>query len=134
MMNKNILRKTQRKLTYLHTIVFGLLFLCLSLFIYYYFYNLTYSSVDKNLSSQYKTIASYVNGDNLGDKNKFLNNRMFAKGTMIYVSKDNKLLSAYPSDIIESVRPFSIIDDLEYWIHNYKYDDLDFRQLKQNLN
>ena len=53
---------------------------------------------------------------------------------MIYVSKDNILLSAYPSDVIESIRPFSIGNDLDYGIHNYKYDDLSFRQLKQNLN
>ncbi|WP_263349573.1 hypothetical protein [Paraclostridium sp. AKS81] len=52
MMNKNILKNTRKRLITINMIVVGIVFIVFALFIYKFFYDLTYNGVDKDLQMQ----------------------------------------------------------------------------------
>ena len=133
MMNKNILKKTRKKLITLNTLVVGVIFIVFTLFIYSYFYNLTYKGVDKELYMQYEKTVHNINKGNLEFKRNIPPDIML-RGTMVYISKDNKLLKAYPENIQNYIRPFNLSKNLKEGITNYKYDEHSFRQVKMDYN
>ncbi|MFR9069986.1 MAG: hypothetical protein ACLVIU_06455, partial [Paraclostridium sp.] len=83
MMNKNILKKTRKKLITLNTLVVGVIFIVFTLFIYSYFYNLTYKGVDKELYMQYEKTVHNINKGNLEFKRNVPPDIML-RGTMVY--------------------------------------------------
>ena len=132
-MNKNILKKTRKKLITLNTLVVGVIFIVFTLFIYSYFYNLTYKGVDKELYMQYEKTVHNINKGNLEFKRNVPPDIML-RGTMVYISKDNKLLKAYPENIQNYIRPFNLSKNLKEGITHYKYDEHSFRQVKIDYN
>ena len=133
MMNKNILKKTRKKLITLNTLVVGVIFIVFTLFIYSYFYNLTYKGVDKELYMQYEKTVHNINKGNLEFKRNVPPDIML-RGTMVYISKDNKLLKAYPENIQNYIRPFNLSKNLKEGTTHYKYDEHSFRQVKMDYN
>ena len=133
MMNKNILKKTRKKLITLNTLVVGVIFIVFTLFIYSYFYNLTYKGVDKELYMQYEKTVHNINKGSLEFKSNVPPDIML-RGTMVYISKDNKLLKAYPENIQNYIRPFNLSKNLKEGITHYKYDEHSFRQVKIDYN
>ena len=133
MMNKNILKKTRKKLITLNTLVVGVIFIVFTLFIYSYFYNLTYKGVDKELYMQYEKTVHNINKGNLEFKRNVPPDIML-RGTMVYISKDNKLLKAYPENIQNYIRPFNLSKNLKEGTTHYKYDEHSFRQVKIDYN
>ncbi|MDU1538092.1 MAG: HAMP domain-containing sensor histidine kinase [Paeniclostridium sordellii] len=132
-MNKNILKKTRKKLITLNTLVVGVIFIVFTLFIYSYFYNLTYKGVDKELYMQYEKTVHNINKGSLEFKSNVPPDIML-RGTMVYISKDNKLLKAYPENIQNYIRPFNLSKNLKEGITHYKYDEHSFRQVKIDYN
>ena len=132
-MNKNILKKTRKKLITLNTLVVGVIFIVFTLFIYSYFYNLTYKGVDKELYMQYEKTVHNINKGNLEFKRNIPPDIML-RGTMVYISKDNKLLKAYPENIQNYIRPFNLSKNLKEGTTHYKYDEHSFRQVKMDYN
>ena len=133
MMNKNILKKTRKKLITLNTLVVGVIFIVFTLFIYSYFYNLTYKGVDKELYMQYEKTVHNINKGNLEFKRNVPPDIML-RGTMVYISKDNKLLKAYPENIQNYIMPFNLSKNLKEGTTHYKYDEHSFRQVKMDYN
>ncbi len=133
MMNKNILKKTRKKLITLNTLVVGVIFIVFTLFIYSYFYNLTYKGVDKELYMQYEKTVHNINKGNPEFKRNVPPDIML-RGTMVYISKDNKLLKAYPENIQNYIRPFNLSKNLKEGTTHYKYDEHSFRQVKMDYN
>lgn len=133
MMNKNILKKTRKKLITLNTLVVGVIFIVFTLFIYSYFYNLTYKGVDKELYMQYEKTVHNIHKGNLEFKRNVPPDIML-RGTMVYISKDNKILKAYPENIQNYIRPFNLSKNLKEGTTHYKYDEHSFRQVKMDYN
>ena len=133
MMNKNILKKTRKKLTTINTLVVGIIFILFTIFIYQYFYNLTYKSIDNELYIQSKKFTHDINRGSLGF-NRELPPDTVLRGTMIYISKNGELLKAFPENMSTYIRPFSLSEDLKDGIITYKYNAHSFRQIKINYN
>ncbi|MFR4162500.1 MAG: sensor histidine kinase [Paraclostridium sordellii] len=133
MMNKNILKKTRKKLTTINTLVVGIIFILFTIFIYQYFYNLTYKSIDDELYIQSKKFTHDINRGSLGF-NRELPPDTVLRGTMIYISKNGELLKAFPENMSNYIRPFSLSEDLKDGIVTYKYNAHSFRQIKINYN
>lgn len=133
MMNKNILKKTRKKLTTINTLVVGIIFILFTIFIYQYFYNLTYKSIDDELYIQSKKFTHDINRGSLGF-NRELPPDTVLRGTMIYISKNGELLKAFPENMSNYIRPFSLSEDLKDGIVTYKYNGHSFRQIKINYN
>ncbi|CEK33618.1 MAG: sensor histidine kinase [Paraclostridium sordellii] len=133
MMNKNILKKTRKKLTTINTLVVGIIFILFTIFIYQYFYNLTYKSIDNELYIQSKKFTHDINRGSLGF-NRELPPDTVLRGTMIYISKNGELLKAFPENMSNYIRPFSLSEDLKDGIVTYKYNGHSFRQIKINYN
>ena len=133
MMNKNILKKTRKKLTTINTLVVGIIFILFTIFIYQYFYNLTYKSIDDELYIQSKKFTHDINRGSLGF-NRDLPPDTVLRGTMIYISKNGELLKAFPENMSNYIRPFSLSEDLKDGIVTYKYNAHSFRQIKINYN
>ncbi|MFR6551642.1 MAG: sensor histidine kinase [Paraclostridium sordellii] len=132
-MNKNILKKTRKKLTTINTLVVGIIFILFTIFIYQYFYNLTYKSIDDELYIQSKKFTHDINRGSLGF-NRELPPDTVLRGTMIYISKNGELLKAFPENMSNYIRPFSLSEDLKDGIVTYKYNAHSFRQIKINYN
>ncbi|WP_207669819.1 sensor histidine kinase [Paraclostridium sordellii] len=132
-MNKNILKKTRKKLTTINTLVVGIIFILFTIFIYQYFYNLTYKSIDNELYIQSKKFTHDINRGSLGF-NRELPPDTVLRGTMIYISKNGELLKAFPENMSNYIRPFSLSEDLKDGIVTYKYNGHSFRQIKINYN
>lgn len=133
MMNKNILKKTRKKLTTINTLVVGIIFILFTIFIYQYFYNLTYKSIDKELYMQSKKFTHDINRGSL-EFNRELPPDTVLRGTMIYISKNGELLKSFPENMSNYIRPFSLSEDLKDGITIYKYNGHSFRQIKINYN
>ncbi|CEP39919.1 two-component sensor histidine kinase [[Clostridium] sordellii] len=133
MMNKNILKKTRKKLTTINTLVVGIIFILFTIFIYQYFYNLTYKSIDDELYIQSKKFTHDINRGSLGF-NRELPPDTVLRGTMIYISKNGELLKAFPENMSNYIRPFNLSEDLKDGIVTYKYNGHSFRQIKINYN
>lgn len=133
MMNKNILKKTRKKLTTINTLVVGIIFILFTIFIYQYFYNLTYKSIDDELYIQSKKFTHDINRGSLGF-NRELPPDTVLRGTMIYISKNGELLKAFPENMSNYIRPFNLSKDLKDGIVTYKYNGHSFRQIKINYN
>lgn len=133
MMNKNILKKTRKKLTTINTLVVGIIFILFTIFIYQYFYNLTYKSIDNELYIQSKKFTHDINRGSLGF-NRELPPDTVLRGTMIYISKNGELLKSFPENMSNYIRPFSLSEDLKDGIATYKYNGHSFRQIKINYN
>lgn len=133
MMNKNILKKTRKKLTTINTLVVGIIFILFTIFIYQYFYNLTYKSIDNELYMQSKKFTHDINRGSLGF-NRELPPDTVLRGTMIYISKNGELLKSFPENMSNYIRPFSLSEDLKDGIATYKYNGHSFRQIKINYN
>ncbi|WP_270520038.1 sensor histidine kinase [Paraclostridium sordellii] len=133
MMNKNILKKTRKKLTTINTLVVGIIFILFTIFIYQYFYNLTYKSIDNELYIQSKKFTHDINRGSLGF-NRELPPDTVLRGTMIYISKNGELLKSFPENMPNYIRPFSLSEDLKDGIVTYKYNGHSFRQIKINYN
>lgn len=133
MMNKNILKKTRKKLTTINTLVVGIIFILFTIFIYQYFYNLTYKSIDNELYIQSKKFTHDINRGSLGF-NRELPPDTVLRGTMIYISKNGELLKSFPENMPNYIRPFSFSEDLKDGIVTYKYNGHSFRQIKINYN
>ncbi|CEK38388.1 sensor histidine kinase [Paraclostridium sordellii] len=133
MMNKNILKKTRKKLTTINTLVVGIIFILFTIFIYQYFYNLTYKSIDNELYIQSKKFTHDINRGSLGF-NRELPPDTVLRGTMIYISKNGELLKAFPENMSNYIRPFNLSEDLKDGIVTYKYNAHSFRQIKINYN
>ncbi|WP_196343639.1 sensor histidine kinase [Paraclostridium sordellii] len=132
-MNKNILKKTRKKLTTINTLVVGIIFILFTIFIYQYFYNLTYKSIDNELYIQSKKFTHDINRGSLGF-NRELPPDTVLRGTMIYISKNGELLKSFPENMPNYIRPFSFSEDLKDGIVTYKYNGHSFRQIKINYN
>ncbi|WP_196333209.1 sensor histidine kinase [Paraclostridium sordellii] len=132
-MNKNILKKTRKKLTTINTLVVGIIFILFTIFIYQYFYNLTYKSIDKELYMQSKKFTHDINRGSL-EFNRELPPDTVLRGTMIYISKNGELLKSFPENMSNYIRPFSLSEDLKDGITIYKYNGHSFRQIKINYN
>ncbi|WP_196334376.1 sensor histidine kinase [Paraclostridium sordellii] len=132
-MNKNILKKTRKKLTTINTLVVGIIFILFTIFIYQYFYNLTYKSIDNELYIQSKKFTHDINRGSLGF-NRELPPDTVLRGTMIYISKNGELLKSFPENMSNYIRPFSLSEDLKDGIATYKYNGHSFRQIKINYN
>ncbi|EPZ55868.1 sensor histidine kinase [Paraclostridium sordellii] len=132
-MNKNILKKTRKKLTTINTLVVGIIFILFTIFIYQYFYNLTYKSIDNELYIQSKKFTHDINRGSLGF-NRELPPDTVLRGTMIYISKNGELLKAFPENMSNYIRPFNLSEDLKDGIVTYKYNAHSFRQIKINYN
>ncbi|WP_196334358.1 sensor histidine kinase [Paraclostridium sordellii] len=132
-MNKNILKKTRKKLTTINTLVVGIIFILFTIFIYQYFYNLTYKSIDDELYIQSKKFTHDINRGSLGF-NRELPPDTVLRGTMIYISKNGELLKAFPENMSNYIRPFNLSEDLKDGIVTYKYNGHSFRQIKINYN
>ncbi|MCR1848224.1 HAMP domain-containing sensor histidine kinase [Paraclostridium sordellii] len=132
-MNKNILKKTRKKLTTINTLVVGIIFILFTIFIYQYFYNLTYKSIDNELYIQSKKFTHDINRGSLGF-NRELPPDTVLRGTMIYISKNGELLKSFPENMPNYIRPFSLSEDLKDGIVTYKYNGHSFRQIKINYN
>ena len=133
MMNKNILKKTRKKLTTINTLVVGIIFILFTIFIYQYFYNLTYKSIDNELYIQSKKFTHDINRGSLGF-NRELPPDTVLRGTMIYISKNGELLKSFPENMSNYIRPFNLSEDLKDGIVTYKYNGHSFRQIKINYN
>lgn len=133
MMNKNILKKTRKKLTTINTLVVGIIFILFTIFIYQYFYNLTYKSIDDELYIQSKKFTHDINRGSLGF-NRELPPDTVLRGTMIYISKNGELLKSFPENMSNYIRPFNLSKDLKDGIVTYKYNGHSFRQIKINYN
>lgn len=133
MMNKNILKKTRKKLTTINTLVVGIIFILFTIFIYQYFYNLTYKSIDDELYIQSKKFTHDINRGSLGF-NRELPPDTVLRGTMIYISKNGELLKSFPENMSNYIRPFNLSEDLKDGIVTYKYNGHSFRQIKINYN
>ena len=133
MMNKNILKKTRKKLTTINTLVVGIIFILFTIFIYQYFYNLTYKSIDNELYIQSKKFTHDINRGSLGFNRELLPDTVL-RGTMIYISKNGELLKSFPENMPNYIRPFSLSEDLKDGIVTYKYNGHSFRQIKINYN
>lgn len=133
MMNKNILKKTRKKLTTINTLVVGIIFILFTIFIYQYFYNLTYKSIDDELYIQSKKFIHDINRGSLGF-NRELPPDTVLRGTMIYISKNGELLKSFPENMSNYIRPFNLSEDLKDGIVTYKYNGHSFRQIKINYN
>lgn len=133
MMNKNILKKTRKKLTTINTLVVGIIFILFTIFIYQYFYNLTYKSIDNELYIQSKKFTHDINRGSLGF-NRELPPDTVLRGTMIYISKNGELLKSFPENMSNYIRPFNLSEDLKDGIATYKYNGHSFRQIKINYN
>ncbi|GAA0103721.1 HAMP domain-containing sensor histidine kinase [Paraclostridium sordellii] len=133
MMNKNILKKTRKKLTTINTLVVGIIFILFTIFIYQYFYNLTYKSIDNELYMQSKKFTHDINRGSLGF-NRDLPPDTVLRGKMIYISKNGELLKSFPENMSNYIRPFSLSEDLKDGITTYKYNGHSFRQIKINYN
>ncbi|CEK29726.1 two-component sensor histidine kinase [[Clostridium] sordellii] len=133
MMNKNILKKTRKKLTTINTLVVGIIFILFTIFIYQYFYSLTYKSIDNELYIQSKKVTHDINRGSLGF-NRELPPDTVLRGTMIYISKNGELLKSFPENMSNYIRPFSLSEDLKDGIATYKYNGHSFRQIKINYN
>ena len=133
MMNKNILKKTRKKLTTINTLVVGIIFILFTIFIYQYFYNLTYKSIDDELYIQSKKFTHDINRGSLGF-NRDLPPDTVLRGTMIYISKNGELLKSFPENMSNYIRPFNLSEDLKDGIVTYKYNAHSFRQIKINYN
>ncbi|WP_158645348.1 sensor histidine kinase [Paraclostridium sordellii] len=132
-MNKNILKKTRKKLTTINTLVVGIIFILFTIFIYQYFYNLTYKSIDDELYIQSKKFTHDINRGSLGF-NRELPPDTVLRGTMIYISKNGELLKSFPENMSNYIRPFNLSEDLKDGIVTYKYNGHSFRQIKINYN
>ncbi|MFR6016561.1 MAG: sensor histidine kinase [Paraclostridium sordellii] len=132
-MNKNILKKTRKKLTTINTLVVGIIFILFTIFIYQYFYNLTYKSIDDELYIQSKKFTHDINRGSLGF-NRELPPDTVLRGTMIYISKNGELLKSFPENMSNYIRPFNLSEDLKDGIATYKYNGHSFRQIKINYN
>ncbi|WP_196343662.1 sensor histidine kinase [Paraclostridium sordellii] len=132
-MNKNILNKTRKKLTTINTLVVGIIFILFTIFIYQYFYNLTYKSIDDELYIQSKKFTHDINRGSLGF-NRELPPDTVLRGTMIYISKNGELLKSFPENMSNYIRPFNLSEDLKDGIVTYKYNGHSFRQIKINYN
>nr|WP_287569644.1 HAMP domain-containing sensor histidine kinase [Paeniclostridium sp.] len=132
-MNKNILKKTRKKLTTINTLVVGIIFILFTIFIYQYFYNLTYKSIDNELYIQSKKFTHDINRGSLGF-NRELPPDTVLRGTMIYISKNGELLKSFPENMSNYIRPFNLSEDLKDGIVTYKYNGHSFRQIKINYN
>lgn len=133
MMNKNILKKTRKKLTTINTLVVGIIFILFTIFIYQYFYNLTYKSIDNELYIQSKKFTHDINTGSL-EFNRELPPDTVLRGTMIYISKNGELLKSFPENMPNYIRPFNLSEDLKDGIVTYKYNGHSFRQIKINYN
>lgn len=133
MMNKNILKKTRKKLTTINTLVVGIIFILFTIFIYQYFYNLTYKSIDNELYIQSKKFTHDINTGSL-EFNRELPPDTVLRGTMIYISKNRELLKSFPENMPNYIRPFNLSEDLKDGIVTYKYNGHSFRQIKINYN
>ncbi|WP_164690211.1 sensor histidine kinase [Paraclostridium sordellii] len=132
-MNKNILKKTRKKLTTINTLVVGIIFILFTIFIYQYFYNLTYKSIDNELYIQSKKFTHDINTGSL-EFNRELPPDTVLRGTMIYISKNGELLKSFPENMPNYIRPFNLSEDLKDGIVTYKYNGHSFRQIKINYN
>lgn len=127
MINKNILDKTKKKLIILNTLVVGVLFLIFSMFIYGYFYNLTYKEVDKGLYRQFDMIIKKHKVESRNPTNMPIG----PQGYIIYILKNGKIISGYENDMANYIRPYEYCEKIKNGITSYKYEGHSFRELKE---
>lgn len=130
MINKNILDKTKKKLIILNTLVVGVLFLIFSMFIYGYFYNLTYKEVDRGLYRQFDMITKKTK-EEFRYPIKSGNMAIGPQGHITYILKNGKVVYGYENDRANYIRPYEYYDKVKNGITSYKYGGHNFRELKQ---
>ncbi|MDQ0557126.1 sensor histidine kinase [Paraclostridium ghonii] len=131
MMNKNILKNTRKKLITLNTLVVGVVFILFTLFIYKFFYDLTYNGVDKDLHMQLQKVENDLMRGNMKPLPNNDEMRMMSKGSFVYVWENGKLIKSYPYDIANYIKPYEKSKDLNEGIISYEYDGSYFRELKK---
>lgn len=130
MINKNILYKIKKKLIILNTLVVGVLFLIFSIFIYVYFYNLTYKEVDEGLYRQFEMLTK-KHKDESRYPIKSTNILLGQEGHIIYILKNGKIVQGYENDIANYIRPYGYSKKVKDGITSYKYEGHNFRGLKE---
>lgn len=131
MMNKNILKKTRKNLIILNTLVVGVIFVIFTLFIYKYFYNLTYQKVDKELYMQYQKVEEDLNRDAPINSPKNMGMRMITKGSFVYVWRGDQLVRSEPKEVANYIKPYEKSKDFKEGIISYEYEGYKFRELKK---
>ncbi|WP_373601553.1 sensor histidine kinase [Paraclostridium bifermentans] len=132
MMNKNILKKTRKNLILLNTLVVGVIFIIFTLFIYKYFYNLTYQKVDKELYMQYQKVEDDLNREAPPNFQNNMGMRMITKGSFVYVWRGDQLVKSEPKEIANYIKPYEKSKDFKEGIISYEYEGYKFRELKQS--
>ena len=131
MMNKNILKNTRKRLITINMMVVGIVFIVFALFIYKFFYDLTYNGVDKDLQMQMqKTENDLIHGE----RNPIPNRddiHMMSKGSLVYVWENGTIIKSYPYDITNYMKPYEKSKNVKEGIISYEYEGSSFREFKK---